>query len=109
MSRPRPQVRQHIVDDMSGHIAREIITAFRRHVTQLYRAGVSPVEGMAICTIVAKQFSVAAIGGAALLSGCDDQNMIFGELLRSMVDDIDRTRESIATELGQVAEGIYNV
>lgn len=109
MSNPRPQMRQHIITDMSGHIAGELITAFRRHVTQLYRAGVTPTEGMAISAIVAKQFSIAAIGGAALLSGCDDKSMIFSQLLRAMVDDINLARESIAAELGKVAEGTYNV
>lgn len=96
-------MRQHIITDMSGHIAGELITAFRRHVTQLYLGGVSPAEGMAITAIVAKQFLIAAIGGAVILSGAKDPALIFDELVRAVFEDIALGRDQILSDIASVA------
>jgi len=104
MTSAHTNIRQHIVHDMSGHIASELTTAFRLHAKQLHLAGVTSAEGMAISAIVGKRFLIASLGGAALLSGKQNPLDTFDQLIAAVVADIALNREVIGRTMRETAE-----
>lgn len=104
MTSASTDIRQHIIHDMSSHIAAELTTAFRLHVKQLNLAGVTSAEGMAISAIVGKRLLVASLVGAALLSGKQDPLDVFDQLLVALMAEIALSRTAIGKAMREAAE-----
>lgn len=96
------QIRENLIDNHSKQVAGDLIDTFRNHSIMLMATGCSPAEGMAISTIVARDFAIAALGGAALLSGHDDLGPVFDELLRAMIEEINTRRGAMLATLQEV-------